>query len=68
LPSPQPSAIFGERNHLRAFVFMVAPMFAGFPVIPFIAPTPRWSSRLAARSACAYHGRPVRPASSRHRA
>jgi hypothetical protein len=32
---------------------MVALMLAGFSVIPLIAPTPRWSNRLAARSACA---------------
>ena len=38
-PLEQLLAIFGERNHLRAFVFMIALMFAGFSVIPFIAPT-----------------------------
>jgi predicted MFS family arabinose efflux permease len=30
--------IFGEPNHLRAFGFMIMLMFAGFSVIPFIAP------------------------------
>jgi predicted MFS family arabinose efflux permease len=30
--------IFGVRNHLRAFALMVALMFGGFTVIPFIAP------------------------------
>jgi len=35
----QLAAIFGERNHLRAFAFMIVLMFAGFSVIPFIAPT-----------------------------
>src|SRR5207245_10226292 len=38
-PLGQLRAIFGERNHLRAFSFMIALMFAGFSVIPFIAPT-----------------------------
>jgi len=38
-PLGQLRAIFGERNHLRAFAFMIALMFAGFSVIPFIAPT-----------------------------
>jgi predicted MFS family arabinose efflux permease len=38
-PLEQLFAIFGERNHLRAFAFMIALMFAGFSVIPFIAPT-----------------------------
>jgi predicted MFS family arabinose efflux permease len=38
-PLEQLRAIFGERNHLRAFAFMIALMFAGFSVIPFIAPT-----------------------------
>ena len=38
-PLEQLFAIFGERNHLRAFAFMIALMFAGFTVIPFIAPT-----------------------------
>jgi len=37
-PLEQLRAIFGERNHLRAFAFMIALMFAGFSVIPFIAP------------------------------
>jgi predicted MFS family arabinose efflux permease len=30
--------IFGVPNHLRAFAFMITLMFAGFSVIPFIAP------------------------------
>jgi hypothetical protein len=51
--SPSSLAIFGERDHLRAFALLVALMLAGFSVIPLIAPTPRWSNRLAARSACA---------------
>jgi len=38
-PLEQLFAIFGERNHLPAFAFMIALMFAGFSVIPFIAPT-----------------------------
>jgi len=38
-PLGQLWAIFGEHNHLRAFAFMIALMFAGFSVIPFIAPT-----------------------------
>jgi predicted MFS family arabinose efflux permease len=38
-PAAQLRAIFGVSNHLRAFGFMVALMFAGFSVIPFIAPT-----------------------------
>jgi len=38
-PAEQLRAIFGVRNHLRAFAFMLALMFAGFTVIPFIAPT-----------------------------
>jgi predicted MFS family arabinose efflux permease len=38
-PLQQLFAIFGERNHLRAFAFMIALIFAGFSVIPFIAPT-----------------------------
>jgi predicted MFS family arabinose efflux permease len=38
-PAEQLRAIFGVGNHLRAFAFMVALMFAGFSVIPFIAPT-----------------------------
>jgi predicted MFS family arabinose efflux permease len=37
-PREQLRAIFGVDNHLRAFAFMVALMFAGFSVIPFIAP------------------------------
>ena len=37
-PFEQLRAIFGERNHLRAFAFTVVLMFAGFTVIPFIAP------------------------------
>jgi predicted MFS family arabinose efflux permease len=37
-PVEQLRAIFGDMNHLRAFSFMVAMMFAGFMVIPFIAP------------------------------
>ena len=38
-PLAQVVAVFGERNHLRAFAFMIVLMFAGFSVIPFIAPT-----------------------------
>ena len=38
-PRAQLRAIFGVGNHLRAFAFMIALMFAGFSVIPFIAPT-----------------------------
>lgn len=38
-PFDQLRAIFGVGNHLRAFAFMVALMFAGFTVIPFIAPS-----------------------------
>jgi predicted MFS family arabinose efflux permease len=38
-PGEQLRAIFGVANHLRAFAFTVALMFAGFTVIPFIAPT-----------------------------
>ncbi len=34
----QMQAVFGTANHLRAFVFMFALMFAGFSVIPFVAP------------------------------
>jgi predicted MFS family arabinose efflux permease len=30
--------VFGEPNHLRAFAFVTLLMFAGFTVIPFIAP------------------------------
>ena len=37
-PWRQMKAVFGTANHLRAFVFMFALMFAGFSVIPFIAP------------------------------
>jgi predicted MFS family arabinose efflux permease len=37
-PLRQMKAIFGTANHVRAFVFMFALMFAGFSVIPFIAP------------------------------
>jgi predicted MFS family arabinose efflux permease len=37
-PLDQMKAVFGTANHLRAFVFMFALMFAGFSVIPFIAP------------------------------
>ena len=37
-PIEQLRAIFGVPNHLRAFAFMIALMFAGFTVIPFIAP------------------------------
>jgi predicted MFS family arabinose efflux permease len=37
-PLVQMKAVLGTANHLRAFVFMFALMFAGFPVIPFIAP------------------------------
>ncbi len=37
-PLGQLRAIFGVRNHLRAFAFMLALMLAGFTVIPFIAP------------------------------
>ena len=46
-PLEQLFAIFGERNHLRAFAFMIALMFAGFSVIPFIAPTMVANVRLA---------------------
>jgi predicted MFS family arabinose efflux permease len=38
-PLEQLRAIFGERNHVRAFAFMIALVFGGFSVIPFIAPT-----------------------------
>jgi predicted MFS family arabinose efflux permease len=38
-PRDQLRAIFGVGNHLRAFAFMISLMFAGFSVIPFIAPT-----------------------------
>jgi predicted MFS family arabinose efflux permease len=37
-PVEQLRAIFGVPNHLRAFSFTVVLMFAGFTVIPFIAP------------------------------
>jgi predicted MFS family arabinose efflux permease len=37
-PVEQLRAIFGEPNHLRTFAFTVVLMFAGFTVIPFIAP------------------------------
>lgn len=37
-PLAQMRAVLGEANHLRAFVFMFALMFAGFSVIPFISP------------------------------
>jgi predicted MFS family arabinose efflux permease len=37
-PIEQLRVIFGEPNHLRAFSFMITLMFAGFTVIPFIAP------------------------------
>jgi predicted MFS family arabinose efflux permease len=37
-PLEQMKAVFGTTNHLRAFIFMFALMFAGFSVIPFIAP------------------------------
>jgi predicted MFS family arabinose efflux permease len=37
-PLEQMKAVFGTANHLRAFVFMFALMFAGFSVIPFISP------------------------------
>ena len=37
-PLDQMKAVFGNANHLRAFVFMFALMFAGFSVIPFISP------------------------------
>jgi predicted MFS family arabinose efflux permease len=37
-PLAQLRAIFGVRNHLRAFAFTLTLMFAGFTVIPFIAP------------------------------
>jgi predicted MFS family arabinose efflux permease len=36
-PWRQFRAIFGERNHLRAFAMMIALTFAGFSVIPFVA-------------------------------
>lgn len=37
-PLQQMKAVFGDANHLRAFVFMFTLMFAGFSVIPFISP------------------------------
>jgi predicted MFS family arabinose efflux permease len=37
-PLEQMKSVFGTANHLRAFVFMFALMFAGFSVIPFISP------------------------------
>lgn len=37
-PVAQLVAIFGEPNHLRAFALILGLMFAGFTVIPFIAP------------------------------
>jgi predicted MFS family arabinose efflux permease len=37
-PLKQMKAVFGQANHLRAFAFMAVLMFAGFSVIPFIAP------------------------------
>jgi predicted MFS family arabinose efflux permease len=37
-PLAQMKAVLGTNNHLRAFVFMFALMFAGFSVIPFISP------------------------------
>jgi len=37
-PVAQLRAIFGVNNHLRAFAFTLTLMFAGFTVIPFIAP------------------------------
>ena len=37
-PLDQMKGVFGTANHVRAFVFMFALMFAGFSVIPFIAP------------------------------
>jgi predicted MFS family arabinose efflux permease len=37
-PLHQMKAVLGTANHLRAFVFMLALMFAGFSVIPFISP------------------------------
>jgi predicted MFS family arabinose efflux permease len=37
-PVEQLVRIFGVRNHLRAFALMITMMFAGFTVIPFIAP------------------------------
>ena len=37
-PLEQLRLIFGAPNHRRAFTFMITLMFAGFSVIPFIAP------------------------------
>jgi predicted MFS family arabinose efflux permease len=37
-PFAQLAAIFGERNHRRAFAMSVALTFGGFSVIPFISP------------------------------
>jgi predicted MFS family arabinose efflux permease len=37
-PLARMGAVLGSRNHLRAFLFMFALMFAGFSVIPFISP------------------------------
>ena len=37
-PLEQMKSVLGTANHLRAFVFMFALMFAGFSVIPFISP------------------------------
>jgi len=37
-PLSQMKAVLGNANHLRAYVFMFALMFAGFSVIPFISP------------------------------
>ena len=37
-PLEQMRSVLGTANHLRAFVFMFALMFAGFSVIPFISP------------------------------
>ncbi len=37
-PLQQMKAVLGTVNHLRALVFMFVLMFAGFSVIPFIAP------------------------------
>ena len=37
-PVAQLRTIFGEPNHLRTFAFTIVLMFAGFTVIPFIAP------------------------------
>ena len=37
-PLKQMKSVLGTANHLRAFVFMFALMFAGFSVIPFISP------------------------------